>query len=89
MEKNDLILWKLSSIRMKNIEWNCMQLELNHNRVQIQMKKKKDVNWCKIIRHFASFVIKLLKKKKLWKEGFNKKVMKIFIHLHECYELTS
>jgi hypothetical protein len=38
--KNELILWKLSSISMKI--WNDMQLELNSNLIE----KKWDANWC-------------------------------------------
>jgi hypothetical protein len=34
-EKNELILWKRKFQLNQNIEWHCMQFELNLNSIQI------------------------------------------------------
>ncbi len=68
--KNELILWKLSSIEMKIlIDITCIL-----NWIQIQLEKKKDVNWW---RKYGKFVcdygveILFLKKFKFKKTSFH------------------
>jgi hypothetical protein len=55
----------------ENTKWNYMQLELNHNWIQIQMKKI-NVNWCKIIRHLHHLWLRCWGKKKALKRNRSK-----------------
>jgi hypothetical protein len=71
MSKNELIsMWKLSSILNGNIQWHCMQIELNWIELNSNSTEKKgDTNWN--LYQICTNLLLLLPFKLVWKWRLN------------------